>query len=145
MSWLDRVRQKNFAPYHDDSDKSDKTPEGDFKNSVACNFSSAKSAKSQHAESSVTFGTAGLVEREVFTEPCTPSVVEVFIVAYQRFSIDYDLPDGTYTPLQLRQAKLLVKPGPVLRQTLRWSGGHREMIGLQRVGRDKEWLFGVPR
>jgi hypothetical protein len=144
MRWLDRVRQKTFAPDHNGSAKRDKTPEEDLKNSVACNFSSAKSAKSPHGESSVTFDTAGLVGCDVCTEACPPSRVEVFMVAYQRFSIDYDLPDGTYTPSQLRQAKLLVKPGPVLRQTLRWPGGHAEPIGPQWAGRDEEWLFGVP-
>ena len=53
---------------------------------------------------------------------------ELIIVAYQRFSLDYDLPDGTYTPQELRQAKLLVKRGPVLRYRLHWPGGRPQPI-----------------
>jgi hypothetical protein len=58
---------------------------------------------------------------------------EVLIVAYQRFWLDYDLPDGTYTPEELRRARLLVKPGPVLRYRLRWPGGRPQPLAAQEL------------
>ena len=65
------------------------------------------------------------------------TVSEVFTVEYQRCWVDYDLPDGTYTPEALRQAKMLVKQGPVLRYRLHWPGGipqpmtHAQQKGLR--------------
>jgi hypothetical protein len=39
---------------------------------------------------------------------------EVIHISYQRIFYDWDLADGTYTPEQLRKAKMIVKPwGPV--------------------------------
>jgi hypothetical protein len=44
---------------------------------------------------------------------------EVIHVSYQRIFYDWELPDGTYTPEQLRKANLVVKPwGPVQSYTL---------------------------
>jgi hypothetical protein len=97
MTWLERVRQKNLTPHSRGTDKT---------------------AKSQDRETFVSFGTSGVNGHEVFTE-----TREVIIVAYQRFWLDYDLADGTYTPQELKKSRLLVKPGPVLRYRLRWPGG----------------------
>jgi hypothetical protein len=42
-------------------------------------------------------------------------------VFYQRFSVDYAVADGEYTPRQLRRTKMVVKPwGPVLAYRLRY-------------------------
>ena len=72
---------------------------------------------------------------EGFSTSWTAVPSEVIIVAYQRFSFDYDLPDGSYTPQDLRQAKLLVKPGPVLRYRLNWPGGIPQPITSRQEGR----------
>jgi hypothetical protein len=48
-----------------------------------------------------------------------PVSSETVRVPFQRISFDWDLGDGTYTPEQLRKAKLRVKPwGPVQQYTL---------------------------
>ena len=88
MAWLERVRQKKYT--HD-------TPGSD------------KSAKSGEVATSVTFGTGLGIGPEVFSEPpyTTP---EVIAVAYQKISYDWAIADGTYTPQQLRKAKVVVKP-----------------------------------
>jgi hypothetical protein len=98
-----------------------------------------KSAESQHEDRFVACGTPGVVGREVFGEMArvaAPS--EAIIVDYQRFSLGYDLRDGTYTPEELRRVKLLVNPGPVLRYRLRWPGGAPQPMAENR------WLFGGP-
>jgi hypothetical protein len=47
---------------------------------------------------------------------------EVTHVSYQCIFFDWDLVDGTYTPEQLRKAKVLVKPwGPVQTYALVWE------------------------
>jgi hypothetical protein len=118
MTWLERVRLKNLPPTTLDSDKSAKSYNEALKNLSPYESGSDKSVKRHDEESSGTFVTTEVVGHEVFMGP-----VQVIIVAYQRFSLDYDLPDGTYTPKQLRQAELLVKPGLVLRYRLLWPGG----------------------
>jgi hypothetical protein len=118
MKWLERVRQKNFAPSKDGSAISAKCQEGDLKNLLPYELGSDTSAKSHQEDSSVTLGTPEVVGREVF------------IVTYQRFWLDYDLRDGTYTPTELQQAKLLVKHGPVLRYRLHWPGGIPQPIDV---------------
>ena len=123
MTWLDRVRQKNFAPIIRDSDTSAKSQEADYKNFHPYELASAESAKSQQADNSVTFGTPLGVGQEDFA-----AQTQVMIIAYQRFWLDYDLRDGTYTPAELQQAKLLVKRGPVLRYRLHWPGGTPQPI-----------------
>jgi hypothetical protein len=128
MTWLERVRQKNFAPATNGRAKSTKSQEVDHKNLEAYESGSAKSAKRDDEASSVIFGTAEPVGPEVFVTPSPTFTREVIIVAYQRFILDYDLPDGTYTPQELRRAKLLVKPGPVLRYRLHWPGGTPQPI-----------------
>jgi hypothetical protein len=110
-SWIERLRQK----------KSLYSPEqGD------------KSAKS---EASVTSGTPSSVVSEVFVTSAQPFVPEVMIVQYQRFFWDYDLPDGTYTPEELRRARIVVKPGPELRYRLRWPRSTPHPITDRTSGR----------
>jgi hypothetical protein len=55
---------------------------------------------------------------------------EVMMVTYHRIWFDYDLRDGAYTPTELQQAKLLVKPGAVLRYRLRWPGGTPQPVDV---------------
>jgi hypothetical protein len=51
---------------------------------------------------------------------------EVMHISYQRIFYDWDLADGTYTPEQLRKAKIGVKPwGPVQSYTLTGRGSGR--------------------
>jgi hypothetical protein len=58
-------------------------------------------------------GTTTTVSSSPLTDP------EVIHVSYQRIFYDWELPDGTYTPEQLRKANLGVKPwGPVQSYTL---------------------------
>jgi hypothetical protein len=119
MTWLERVRQKNFVPHTRSTDKTDESLESDdHKKLLPYESGTDKTDKSPGEETFVSFGSAGGEGYAFFIEP-----VQVIVVAYQRFSLDYDLPDGTYTPKQLRQAKLLVKPGMVLRYRLQWPGG----------------------
>jgi hypothetical protein len=138
MTWLEHVRQKNFAPYTNGSDKSAKSHESDQKNFAPYKSGSAKSDKSQDEASSVTFGTASPEGLQVFAE-----VREAIIVAYQRFSLDYDLPDGTYTPEDMQRARLRVTPGPVLRYRLRWPGGSPQPLAAQepRARRTRDARF----
>jgi hypothetical protein len=121
-SWVERLRQKKSLYGRNGSDKSAESQEL----IIQKNFVDGRSTSDKSAESSasVTYGTKTSTVSEVFSTP--PPIAEVIIVAYQRFSWDYDVADGTYTPKQLRQAKKLVKPGPVLRYRLRWPGGLTE-------------------
>src|SRR5262245_33363749 len=123
MTWLDRVGQKNFTPHALVGAKSARRPDGNPKNLEAYDFTNAKSDKSLTGFTSGTFGTAGTKGSEVFVEAPQRQPPEAIIVAYQRIWFDYDFRDGTYTPAELHQAKLLVKRGPVLRYRLRWLGG----------------------
>jgi len=55
------------------------------------------------------------------TEPDHPST-EVVTVAYQKISYDWAIADGTYTPQQLRKAKVVVKAwGTEQTYPLTWS------------------------
>ena len=78
---------------------------------------------SSEGTSSVASSTPKQDGHKVSTEDSPPSATEVIIVAYQQFSVDYDLPDGTYTPDELRRSKLLIKPGMVMRYQLQWPDG----------------------
>jgi hypothetical protein len=118
MTWLERVRQKNLAPHTRPTDTTDKSDGAEQKNLEPYNYGTDKTDKSLGVETSVSFGSPPPMGYEVFAEP-----VETLLVTYQRFSLDYDLRDGTYTPDELRLATLLVKPGPELRYRLRWPGG----------------------
>jgi hypothetical protein len=75
---------------------------------------------SSEGTSSVASGTPKQDGHKVSIEDSPPSATEVIIVAYQQLSVDYDLPDGTYTPDELRRSKLLMKPGMVMRYRLQW-------------------------
>ena len=58
---------------------------------------------------------------EIPSTPPTESAAapEIIRVSYQRIFYDWDLADGSYSPEQLRKAKLVVKPwGPVQTYTL---------------------------
>jgi hypothetical protein len=48
---------------------------------------------------------------------------ELIRVSYQRIFYDWDLADGTYTPEQLRKARVVVRPwGPLRQYTLKpWA------------------------
>lgn len=51
---------------------------------------------------------------------------ELIHVSYQRIFYDWAIADGTYTPEQLRKAKMVVKPwGPVQSYTLTGRGSGR--------------------
>jgi hypothetical protein len=127
MSWLERVRQKNYTPPTHGSDKSAKSTEEDQKKFIPLPHGSDKSDKSREVNTSVTFGT-GLGEgHEVFSEP-DHQLTEVVTVTYQKLSYDWAIADGTYTPEQLRRARKVVKPGPELWYRLRWPGGTPEPI-----------------
>jgi hypothetical protein len=129
MTWLERVRQKNFTPYTLGSDKSAKNTEGDQQNLAHYTSGSDKSDESLNGATSVAFGIAGTKDSEVFVE-APQRQPEAITVAYQRIWFVYDLGDGTYTPAELQQAKLLVKRGPVLRYRLRWPGGTPQPIDV---------------
>jgi hypothetical protein len=99
MKWLDRLREK----------KSLLPP------SPLTKLTKAGSVSED--ENFVSFVSASLGESEVFAQP----QAEVVKVPYQRVFYDWDFADGTYTPEQLRQAKMVVKPwGPV--QSYRLNG-----------------------
>jgi hypothetical protein len=101
MKWLERVREKNSLP----------TP-----------LPLTKLTKVSAALTElpfVSFVSASPGGSEVFADP----QAEVIKVPYQRIFSDWDLADGTYTPEQLRKAKMVVKPwGPVQSYTLTASG-----------------------
>jgi hypothetical protein len=118
MSWLERVRQKNYTPLTYGSDKSAKSAEEDLKNLILLPHGSDKSDKSREVTTSVTFGTASGEVDEVFSETNHLSS-EVVTVAYQKISYDWAIADGVYTPQQLRKAKVVVKAwGPVQTSSL---------------------------
>jgi hypothetical protein len=103
--WLNRLQLIDQGIHGDGS-----PGEGDPKSLEPDESGSAKSAKSPSTDTS------------------SRAEHESIIVAYQCFWFDYDLRDGTYTPAELQQAKLLVKRGPVLRYRLRWPGGTPQPI-----------------
>lgn len=105
--WIERLKKSPYGRNH--SDKSAKSGEKE----ASKNFPHGRNQGDKSAESA-TSGTSGTM---------VSTVSEVFAVAYQRFWVDYDLPDGTYTTKELRKAKMLVKQGPMLRYRLRWPGG----------------------
>jgi hypothetical protein len=47
---------------------------------------------------------------EASSAPLAEHRPEIIHVPYQRIFFDWDLADGTYTPEQLRKAKMVVKP-----------------------------------
>ena len=126
--WLERLRRKNR---HTVETVVTKVPEVEGLD-VSKKFVDGREGGDKSAESStfVTSGTPNSTVPEVFSTAVHASPAEVMIVAYQRFSLDYDLPDGTYMPEELSRAKLLVKPGSVLRYRLRWPGGSPQPIGV---------------
>jgi hypothetical protein len=132
-SWIERLRHKK-SPYGRNSrDTSAESCEP----TLSKNFIDGRSAGNTSAESRtiVTSGTPPPTVFEGFSTSGTALPSEVIIVAYQRFSFDYALPDGSYTPHDLRQAKLLVKPGPVLRYRLYWPEGIPTPITSRQEGR----------
>jgi hypothetical protein len=55
------------------------------------------------------------------TRPEYPGTPTSYQVSYQRLSVDYEIADGTYTPKDLRQARLKLKAwGPVQTYSLTW-------------------------
>jgi hypothetical protein len=116
-SWLERLRQKNRYTVETAVTKMPQEEE----TTASKKFVDGREAVDKSAESAtfVTSGTPDSTGSEVFPTPAPSASSEVIIVVYQRFSLDYDLPDGTYTPEEMRRAKLLVKPGPLLRYRLR--------------------------
>jgi hypothetical protein len=112
--WIERLRQKKSPYGRNQGDKSIKRVDGDaVKNFVDGRNHSDKRAKSP------TFVTSGTL---------VSTVSEVFVVEYQRFWLDYDLPDGSYTPTELQKAGFIVHPGPILRYRLHWPGGTPQPI-----------------
>jgi hypothetical protein len=61
--------------------------------------------------------------------PSSPvNAPEIIHIRYQRIFYDWDLPDGTYTPEQLRKANLVVKPwGSVQSYTLTIGGTDKSL------------------
>jgi hypothetical protein len=113
MSWLERVRQKNYTPDTHGSDKSAKSAEEDQKNFIPLPHGSDRSAKSREVTTSVTFA-AGLGEGPETFSDLSHTPTEVTTVTYQKISYDWAIADGTYTPQQLRKANVVVKAwGPV--------------------------------
>jgi len=97
MKWLERVREKNSHPIPLPLTKL------------------TKGSSVSGAETFVSFVSASPGGSEVFVDP----QVEVVKVPFQSIFYDWDLADGTYTPEQLRKAKLRVKPWePVQQYTL---------------------------
>jgi hypothetical protein len=144
-SWIERLRQKKSPYGRNDSDKSAESGDEDLTKKFVDGIEAG--AKSDESADSVTFGTSSSNVSKVSAPSAQPS--EVIIVAYQCFSLDYDLPDGTYTPEELRRARLLVKPGAALRYRLRWPGGTLQPspdLSAKANGkaRDDGWLFGLP-
>jgi hypothetical protein len=132
-SWIERLRHKK-SPYGRNSrDTSAESGEP----TLPKNFIDGRSAGDTSAESRtiVTSGTLSPTVSEGFSTPAPSASSEVIIVVYQRFSFDYDLPDGSYTPHDLRRATLLVKPGPVWRYRLYWPGGIPQPITSRQEGR----------
>jgi hypothetical protein len=66
---------------------------------------------------------------ETVITACQRDVVEKIRVAYQAIWFGYDLPDGVYTLEQLRQARKVVKHGPMRHYLLRWPGGRPTPAG----------------
>jgi hypothetical protein len=130
MTWLDRVRRKNFTPYGSGSDKNAKSAEGDQKNLIPLPHGSDTSAKSHESTTSVTFVTASGEGCEVFAEPL-PRAPEVVRVTYQRIFFDWAIADGTYTPQQLRKAKVVVKAWGPVQTCVMTSEGEGHAIGDQ--------------
>jgi hypothetical protein len=125
-SWIERLRHKKSPDGRHGSDTSAESCEP----TISKNFIAGRRAGDTSAD-----GTSPPTVLEVFSTSGTALPSEVIIVAYQRFSFDYDLPDGSYTPQDLRQAKLLVKPGPVWRYRLYWPGGIPQPITSRQEGR----------
>jgi hypothetical protein len=125
-SWIERLRQKKSPEGRNGRDEraesGDKTLTKNFVDGIEAGDKSDKS------EASVTFGTISSTVPEVLAKTTQPLTSEVMVIEYQRFWRDYDLPDGTYTPQELKQSRLLVKHGPVLRYRLRWPGGRPQPI-----------------
>jgi hypothetical protein len=114
MTWLDRLRQKNQKPSGPELTKLTKPQNGGVL-SVRPEVLSVLSVRTPMHE-------------KFFSDGGDSSVVEVLMVAYQRLSVDYDLPDGTYTPEQLQQARLRIIRGPILHYRLHWPGGTPQPI-----------------
>jgi hypothetical protein len=125
-SWIERLRQKKSPYGRNRSDKSAESGGNDLSEKFAGGIEAG--AKSDEREASVTFDTIPSTVPEVFAKTTQPLTSEVIVIEYQRFWLDYDLPDGTYTPQELKQSRLLVKRGPVLRYLLWWPGGRPEPI-----------------
>ena len=91
-------------------------------------------------ENFVTVGISGLVSQADFAEPPLRVPPELIIVDYQTYAIDYDVPDGDYTPRELQQASMAVMPGPALQYALRWPGGKTQ----PNEDAGARWVFGPP-
>jgi hypothetical protein len=132
-SWIERLRHKKSPDGRNSRDQSAESGEPTLSKNVIDGRSAGD--KSPESRTIVTSGTPSPTVFEVLSTSGTALPSEVIIVAYQRFFFDYDLPDGSYTPQDLRQAKLLVKPGPELRYRLYWPGGLPQPITSRQEGR----------
>jgi hypothetical protein len=125
--WLSRLQTDETVETHEGAT----SPEQSLGNGTPLSHGGATSAESP---TSVTFATSLGEWPDVFSEPPCPTP-EVITVAYQKIPFDWAIADGTYTPQRLRNAKLVVKPGPELRYPLRWPGGTPQPITNGAYGR----------
>jgi hypothetical protein len=119
--WIERLRQKKSLDGRNHRDESAKSVDVD----ALKNFEDGGNHRDKSVKS----------PSFVTSDTMVSTVSEVFVVEYQRFWLDYDLPDGSYTPTELQKAKLIVQQGQVFRYRLRWPGGAPQPLAMdQRKG-----------
>jgi hypothetical protein len=70
--------------------------------------------------------------RSTSMDPMPPEIIRV---PYQAIWYDYDLRDGVYSSEQLRQARKILKRGPVRHYLLRWQRGRLKTEGACHAAR----------